>query len=444
MIEELNKKGDDLYDVDRYDSAIGWEPDDRKAVARKQNKKTYIPLPPETMLYVTPCNDVFKYLDKDAEAAKLFGDLWIEGELAVMFGDASAGKSILGVQIADALARGCPIPPFDDRREKGTVLYVDLDMSHEQFARRYYDDKTKRTYDFAEDFFRAGNIWDGALPNDFKDPAHYIVYSIRKELDNARPHFLIIDNLTHLRSAALSNNTAAVSLMKALRIIRYDYDISILAIVNSKSSGKRGELKLKDLANKAIGDLADSVFAIGSSTYGDDIRYIKHLKSRSAPIARDGSRVNVYRIERFEKAEHETGTIDADASTWLSAPEFRLPNINAEPTEIVRAVAVSWAKELMSRAEANSKKIAPSGGPFIGFRHLGFSAESEHLRDHTEEIERLVFNEQIRRMSAAGVPPKMIQLILEDSPVLKRAAQTKPKNTTDILLSREYQNYLKR
>ena len=36
----------------------------------------------------------------------LFGEFWIEGELAVMFGDTGAGKSLLAVQIAESIARG--------------------------------------------------------------------------------------------------------------------------------------------------------------------------------------------------------------------------------------------------------------------------------------------------------------------------------------------------
>jgi len=384
-------------------------------------------------------------MDEAVERRKLFGDLWLDGELAVMFGDAAAGKSILGVQLADALARGRSIAPFGSSDlVENTVLYFDLEMSDDQFANRYIDPKTKRTYDFAPNFYRASNILHGRFPEEFDDPGQYVIYSIRKEIERTRPSLIIIDNLTHLKYAALTNNTAAASLMKTLRVIRYEYNISILAIIPGRTAGKSSEIKLSSLVNKAVADLADSVFAIGTSTYGDNIRYIKHLKSRSGPIVNDASRVNVYRIERSEnmETEPEPDNIAADGSTWLSAPEFRLPNIEMEPEQVVRAVAVELAKDMITRAEARSKKIGAAGGPFVGFRHLGSSAESEHLRDHTEEIERLVFKEQIRRMTEAGVPPKTIQLILENSPVLKRAAQNKPKNTIDFLLSRDYKTYL--
>lgn len=58
---------------------------------------------------------------------KVFDEFWRGGELALMLGPAGAGKSLLAVQIADALARGREMDGFVMpfwRREK--VLYVDL------------------------------------------------------------------------------------------------------------------------------------------------------------------------------------------------------------------------------------------------------------------------------------------------------------------------------
>src|SRR3954470_5244187 len=37
---------------------------------------------------------------------KLFGKLWFEGEICILFADTNVGKSILAVQIADSISRG--------------------------------------------------------------------------------------------------------------------------------------------------------------------------------------------------------------------------------------------------------------------------------------------------------------------------------------------------
>src|SRR4051794_7112769 len=71
---------------------------------------------------------------------KLFDGFWHEGELALLIGPQGTGKSILMVQVVEAIARGRGIDGFEmtDRRHK--VLYVDLRLSERQFGRRYSTD----------------------------------------------------------------------------------------------------------------------------------------------------------------------------------------------------------------------------------------------------------------------------------------------------------------
>ena len=69
--------------------------------------------------------------------AALFGEFWREGELALLFGAAGAGKSLLAVQIAESLARGRGADHEDGTRKPQAVLYVDLVLSDGQFALRY-------------------------------------------------------------------------------------------------------------------------------------------------------------------------------------------------------------------------------------------------------------------------------------------------------------------
>ncbi len=46
-----------------------------------------------------------------AAPGMLFGEFWLEGELSLMFGEAGAGKSVLAVQIAQAIASGEAFAP---------------------------------------------------------------------------------------------------------------------------------------------------------------------------------------------------------------------------------------------------------------------------------------------------------------------------------------------
>src|SRR5881628_574745 len=73
-------------------------------------------------------------------AKPLFGELWMEGDIAVLAGEPGVGKSVLAMQIAESIARGRAIEPFGmigglDAPGPGAqdVLYVDLETSAAQF-----------------------------------------------------------------------------------------------------------------------------------------------------------------------------------------------------------------------------------------------------------------------------------------------------------------------
>src|SRR6478735_332915 len=77
-------------------------------------------------------------------AEMLFGGFWRAGEMALLFGVAGIGKSLLAVQIADHLARGRAIDGMEMPRRRFKVLYVDLILSDAQFRSRYSRDAVRK------------------------------------------------------------------------------------------------------------------------------------------------------------------------------------------------------------------------------------------------------------------------------------------------------------
>ncbi|MBK9527481.1 MAG: hypothetical protein IPO41_03995, partial [Acidobacteria bacterium] len=55
-------------------------------------------------------------------------------------------------------------------------------------------------------------------------------------------------------------------------------------------------------AHRSITEIADTVFAINTSTFGPEFRYIKHLASRSTPIAPDAD-VLTYSLAAIENGK---------------------------------------------------------------------------------------------------------------------------------------------
>ncbi|MGE4288582.1 MAG: AAA family ATPase, partial [Salinivirgaceae bacterium] len=65
--------------------------------------------------------------------SKLFGDLWFEDELCILFGDTGCGKSILGMQLATNLASNNPgILGLVKTCSRKRVLYLDFELSPKQ------------------------------------------------------------------------------------------------------------------------------------------------------------------------------------------------------------------------------------------------------------------------------------------------------------------------
>jgi hypothetical protein len=145
-------------------------------------------------------------------------------------------------------------------------------------------------------------------------------------------------------------------------------------------------IELDDIAaGPALADLADSAFAIARSTFGDEYRYVKHLKSKNSPslgfghgTLDSGPDVLTYRLERMEN-----GKLKTENST------------ENYPLSVVHC-------------------------PFLGFTYLGPSSETDHLRDYAAE---------------ALNPQSAIR-----NPKLKSSRST----LIDGILSGEYQKYLER
>src|ERR1044072_5003610 len=70
----------------------------------------------------------------------IFDRFWLEGEISLLFAATGKGKSVLGVQLAEAIARGHQVHPFRMQMPPQKVLYFDLELSDKQFETRYAAD----------------------------------------------------------------------------------------------------------------------------------------------------------------------------------------------------------------------------------------------------------------------------------------------------------------
>jgi hypothetical protein len=249
-----------------------------------------------TLLRLKRANEWLESAADKPQPLPLLSNLWQEGELAIMFADTGMGKSALAVQIAESLATGRFIEPFETDGELRNVLYLDLELTEKQFEVRYRSDydiwgePEHDHYRFSDRFFRAevDICFDVAEGTTF---AGHLLAEIESLLDETGSTVLIIDNLTYLRRSNQSLSDAT-DLMRELRRLRDGRGISILVLAHTPKRLHRRRLTVNDLqGSKAISNFADSIFAIGESCLGHNVRYIKHLKCRSDERFYDSSNV---------------------------------------------------------------------------------------------------------------------------------------------------------
>lgn len=126
---------------------------------------------------------------------RLFGDLWFENEIAVLFAETNAGKSILAVQIADSISSGIPIEPFGLSAKAQIVVYFDFELSDKQFEARY-SIEGKEHYMFDSKLIRVEINPDAEVP--CGDYTQYICEAIEACITEVRAKVAIIDNITYL------------------------------------------------------------------------------------------------------------------------------------------------------------------------------------------------------------------------------------------------------
>lgn len=226
----------------------------------------------------------------------LFGELWFEGELCILFADTNLGKSILAVQIGNSISKGEQIGGFILETPKQPILYFDFELSDKQFENRY-SIKFDQHYDFDDNFIRVEMNPDANVPEDrtFED---FLNYSLEKSIIETGAKVLIIDNLTYLKNET-EKAKDALPLMKHLKALKSKYRLSILALAHTPKRDLTKPITRNDLqGSKMLINFCDSSFSIGESHSDKNLRYLKQIKQRNTEQIYDAENVCVCQIDK--------------------------------------------------------------------------------------------------------------------------------------------------
>lgn len=234
-----------------------------------------------SVLKVRTANECLVEASRQPISKKLFGELWYEGELCILFADTNVGKSIVAVQIGNSISGGEQVAEFPCEAQNQLVLYADFELTDKQFHQRY-SEEYQNPFLFDEKFHRANfetntDIFESGLNRE-----DLLIESLEEQIVTQGFKVVIIDNLTYLGT---DNERAkeALPLMKMLKALKEKYNLSMLVLAHTPKRDPYKPLCINDIqGSKMIANFCDSVFAIGQSAQGANLRYIKQIKVRAA------------------------------------------------------------------------------------------------------------------------------------------------------------------
>lgn len=230
-------------------------------------------------------------IDEGIKAGKLkplFKNLWFEQELTMLFGVTNVGKSILGIQIAEEIARN---------GEK--VIYFDYEMTMRQLSKRYCNEDFTRRYQFSDNLIRPNLEYDKNLQ--FKQRNKRLHTRMEEAVNVYGIKVFIVDNITSLNNK-LSNGDQAAKFMLEFKNKVNKLGVSVLLIGHTpKELSNNRILTLDRLAgSKNISNFLDACFGVGKVKDDNEANsvYIKQLKARSCPITLNENRVLVCTLKK--------------------------------------------------------------------------------------------------------------------------------------------------
>ena len=230
-------------------------------------------------------NQTLEAAKKLPDPRKLWKEFWYEGEVCCLFADTNVGKSILAVQIANAIAK------------TETVLYYDFELGAKQFQLRYTDPKTQKMYKFPHGFIRLTLSIEKLMAMGDR-MENMIMASIEGDVKAYGAKVVIIDNISWLANSTNSTKVAS-NLVKRLVSLKKVYGLSVLVIAHNHKRNQKKPIGENDLSgSKQFINFFDSAFAIGRSVIEDDLKYIKQVKVRTGKVVYGESNVMLCSIEQ--------------------------------------------------------------------------------------------------------------------------------------------------
>lgn len=206
-----------------------------------------------------------------------FHGMFAERENTVLFASSNVGKSVLGNQVAEAIAVV----------EK--LMYIDLELSSKQYQMRCTDEESGEVHVFPANFIRAEIDPELIVGADLEQE---ILDSI-EEAAKQGTKFFVIDNITFICNDSEKGATAGSFMMKLIRL-KKKYGLTTIVIAHTPKRRGWEPITQNDLAGSAkLINFFDAGIALARSAKDNNLRYLKQVKVRTGEYLYDGDNVMV-------------------------------------------------------------------------------------------------------------------------------------------------------
>ena len=324
----------------------------------------------DSFLKAKKLKDTLKEQLSKPRKRKLFGQLWWENELLILFATTGVGKTILGVQLAEAIASGKNVfeglTEFINECGAMIVLLLDYELSPAQLIKRYTDKNGKNLHDFHDNLIRLdyNDDFEFKRGDSMED---LINKDIERYIKLYKPKVLIIDNLSVLKSGT-ENSKEALPLMQMLNNLKKKYNLSILVIGHTPKKDTFSAINMNHLQGSAqIGNALDGCIALAMCHNKED-RYLIELKQRNESfIAHSDSVIrldlskefNFLKFQYVEKKDEHLllNPFDADAKKELDDLVVQSANKGLSARDISSMINVKgYGKDSIIKIINNSDK----------------------------------------------------------------------------------------
>lgn len=279
---------------------------------REKAHKNFITIPPVDLFKTQTATETIENAKNEAPRLSFADGLILEKEIVFIFGDNGSGKSVLSVQIAQAIASGEKLfGRLKNEVGPAKVLYFDFEVDSKGFAARYSNsdegikptDKDYKYFPFHENFIRL-NINEEYV--DFEEDAEKEIFSkMERAIIKHEAKVIIVDNVSYLSTQDLENAKEAVKFMKKLLRLKNKYGVTIIPIAHNTKITRGLPIEKEHMGgSKQLTNLCDAVIANGKSSRESELRYIKKCKSRNCVNKYDTGNVIVTSVTKTDQFLH--------------------------------------------------------------------------------------------------------------------------------------------